>query len=313
MRMALLGRHERIDAAERAFALGMVSQVVDPPEALRDEAQALAEKIAQNSPAAMAATKRALWGALEAGLTDACKAGANELISMWGHPDQEEGPRAFAEKREPRVAAARARPAIALHASDSNVTKPGTRRCSDLPDPRHAAARAARPRGLADQQPPRPPQRDERPHARRVRDGVARARRGPRGPRHRAHRRGAGIPDRRRRHGDRRGRHRLRALPRVDGEVRLPLHRLAEPRLEAGHHRGQRHLRGRRLPLGGRRRHRDRGLRRAVLRPARVGRPGGGHGGHRAHPQDPLRGGHAHGPGRAPRAAVGRARRWRSA
>jgi enoyl-CoA hydratase/carnithine racemase len=100
IRMALLGRHERINAA-RAFALGMVSQVVDPPEALRDEAQALAERIAQNSPAAMAATKRALWGALEAGLTDACKAGAAELISMWGHPDQEEGPRAFAEKRTP--------------------------------------------------------------------------------------------------------------------------------------------------------------------------------------------------------------------
>ena len=100
MRMALLGRHERINAA-RAFALGMVSQVVDPPEALRDEAQALAERIAQNSPAAMAATKRALWGALEAGLTDACKAGAAELTSMWGHPDQEEGPRAFAEKRTP--------------------------------------------------------------------------------------------------------------------------------------------------------------------------------------------------------------------
>jgi hypothetical protein len=50
----------------------------------------------------MAATKRALWGALEAGLTDACRAGAKELVSMWGHPDQEEGPRAFAEKRPPR-------------------------------------------------------------------------------------------------------------------------------------------------------------------------------------------------------------------
>ena len=100
MRMALVGRHERIDAA-RAFALGMVSQIVDPPDALRDEAQALAEKVAQNSPAAMAATKRALWGALETGLTDACKAGAAELTSMWGHPDQEEGPRAFAEKRAP--------------------------------------------------------------------------------------------------------------------------------------------------------------------------------------------------------------------
>jgi enoyl-CoA hydratase len=100
MRMALVGRHERI-GAERAYALGMISQIVDPPERLREEAQALAEKIARNSPAAMAATKRALWGALEMGLTDACRAGAQELVSMWGHPDQEEGPSAFAEKREP--------------------------------------------------------------------------------------------------------------------------------------------------------------------------------------------------------------------
>ena len=80
----------------------MISEVVDPPERLRDAAQELAEKIARNSPAAMAATKRALWGALELGLTDACKAGRGELVSMWGHPDQEEGPRAFAEKREPQ-------------------------------------------------------------------------------------------------------------------------------------------------------------------------------------------------------------------
>jgi enoyl-CoA hydratase/carnithine racemase len=101
MRMALVGRHERM-SAQRAYELGMVSQVVDPPERLREEAQALAEKIARNSPAAMAATKRALWGALETGLTDACRRGAAELVSMWGHPDQEEGPRAFAEKREPR-------------------------------------------------------------------------------------------------------------------------------------------------------------------------------------------------------------------
>jgi hypothetical protein len=35
------------------------------------------------------------------GLTDACRAGARELVGMWGHPDQEEGPRAFAEKRAP--------------------------------------------------------------------------------------------------------------------------------------------------------------------------------------------------------------------
>jgi enoyl-CoA hydratase len=103
MRMAFVGRHERL-SAERAYELGMVSQVVDPPEKLREAAQELAEKIARNSPAAMAATKRALWGALEMGLSDACRAGAAELVSMWGHPDQTEGPRAFAERREPEWA-----------------------------------------------------------------------------------------------------------------------------------------------------------------------------------------------------------------
>jgi enoyl-CoA hydratase/carnithine racemase len=100
-RMALVGSHERVDA-RRAFQLGIVSDVVDPPERLHEAAQELAEKIARNSPAAMAATKRALWGALERGLTDACRAGAAELVGMWGHPDQTEGPRAFTEKREPR-------------------------------------------------------------------------------------------------------------------------------------------------------------------------------------------------------------------
>ena len=101
MRMALLGRHERM-SAQRAFELGMISEVVDPPERLREVAQDLGERIARNSPAAMAASKRALWRALEMGLTDACRAGAVDLVSMWGHPDQEEGPRAFAAKREAR-------------------------------------------------------------------------------------------------------------------------------------------------------------------------------------------------------------------
>jgi enoyl-CoA hydratase/carnithine racemase len=99
MRMALVGRHERM-SAQRAYELGMISEVVDPPEHLREVAQDLAERIARNSPAAMAASKRALWRALEMGLTDACRAGSVDLVSMWGHPDQEEGPRAFAEKRE---------------------------------------------------------------------------------------------------------------------------------------------------------------------------------------------------------------------
>ena len=103
MRMALVGKFERMSAA-RALELGMISEIVDPPERLRERAQELGETIARNSPAAMAATKQALWAALEYGLTDACKVGAGHLVGMWGHPDQDEGPRAFAEKREPRWA-----------------------------------------------------------------------------------------------------------------------------------------------------------------------------------------------------------------
>ena len=101
MRMAFVGKYERMSAA-RALELGMVSEVVDPPDRLRERDQQLAEMIAQNSPSAMAATKKALWEALEMGLTDACRNGAQHLVSMWGHPDQTEGPAAFAEKREPQ-------------------------------------------------------------------------------------------------------------------------------------------------------------------------------------------------------------------
>ena len=101
MRMALVGRHERM-SADRAYELGMISQIVDPPERLREEAQALAEKIARNSPAAMRATKRALWGALEHGLTDACKAGRRSSCRCGGTPTSPRARAAFAEKRDPQ-------------------------------------------------------------------------------------------------------------------------------------------------------------------------------------------------------------------
>jgi enoyl-CoA hydratase/carnithine racemase len=102
VRMALTGRHERV-SAERARQLGILSEVV-APERLRDAARELALKVARNSPTAMAHTKRALWGALETGLTEACRNGARELVAMWGHPDQTEGPLAYTERREPRRA-----------------------------------------------------------------------------------------------------------------------------------------------------------------------------------------------------------------
>jgi enoyl-CoA hydratase/carnithine racemase len=63
MRMVLVGRHERIDA-RRAYQLGICSEVV-PAGQLHDAAQQLAEKIAEQPPELLAATKRALWAALE--------------------------------------------------------------------------------------------------------------------------------------------------------------------------------------------------------------------------------------------------------
>jgi len=69
LRMALVGRYERIDAA-RAYQLGICSQVVEPEE-LRPTVQALAEVIAERPPELLRATKQALWQALEVDLTQA--------------------------------------------------------------------------------------------------------------------------------------------------------------------------------------------------------------------------------------------------
>lgn len=102
-RMVFTGRHERF-GAERARELGLISQVVDPPEKLHDEAQALAEKIALNSPGALMASKKAMWRSLDMGLRESLAMGIGLVTDFWGHPDDREGTLAFAEKREPRWA-----------------------------------------------------------------------------------------------------------------------------------------------------------------------------------------------------------------
>jgi enoyl-CoA hydratase len=101
LRLALMGSHERL-SAPRAYALGLVTQLVEPPERLHDEAQALGELIGRNSPAALAATKRAMWRTLQMGLDDACRVASQDIASMWTHPDQTEGSMAFATGREPK-------------------------------------------------------------------------------------------------------------------------------------------------------------------------------------------------------------------
>jgi enoyl-CoA hydratase/carnithine racemase len=75
MRLGLLGRHDRLSAA-RAYELGMLSQVVDPPR-LGAAATLLARRIARNSPDLLRATKRAMWRALELGRTAALREAAS--------------------------------------------------------------------------------------------------------------------------------------------------------------------------------------------------------------------------------------------
>jgi enoyl-CoA hydratase/carnithine racemase len=65
MRMALVGSHERM-SAQRAYELGLVSEVIDPPGELHAAAQALAERIAEADPHELAGRKAALWAAQEA-------------------------------------------------------------------------------------------------------------------------------------------------------------------------------------------------------------------------------------------------------
>lgn len=102
MRMALLGREERVDAPT-ALRCGLVSEVVSDA-LLLERAYALASAVARNSPAAVMATKRALWESLDHGLGAALEHGWAILQDHYAHPDFAEGPRAFAERREPHWA-----------------------------------------------------------------------------------------------------------------------------------------------------------------------------------------------------------------
>jgi len=100
LRMSFLGGAERMDA-RRAYELGLVGDVV-PKEQLLPRALELAQKIMENSPAALIASKRVIWGSLNHGL-DQGREFAWSVIGEHGeHPDAREGPRAYAEKRKPK-------------------------------------------------------------------------------------------------------------------------------------------------------------------------------------------------------------------
>jgi enoyl-CoA hydratase/carnithine racemase len=99
LRLALLGRGGRFDAAE-ALRICLVDEVVEPDDLL-PRARELATAIARNSPTAVRRTKRAIWGSLDVPAGEAMRQGFEAFRSHREHPDALEGPRAFAEQRDP--------------------------------------------------------------------------------------------------------------------------------------------------------------------------------------------------------------------
>ena len=80
-RMALTGTHERVDA-RRAYQLGWISEVVDPPEALTQVATDIARRIADSADTAtLAAIKQQLWAALETTRTRPARERAADLTT----------------------------------------------------------------------------------------------------------------------------------------------------------------------------------------------------------------------------------------
>ena len=99
LRMTLCGKKFRMPA-QRAYELGLVDELV-PADKLLETAEEIAHQIAANSPAAVQLSMQCLWGSLEMPYTQSMEYAWALLRMHWDHPDFKEGPRAFAEKRDP--------------------------------------------------------------------------------------------------------------------------------------------------------------------------------------------------------------------
>ncbi len=87
--------------ADRAFEMGLLNAVV-PEEQLLDKAFEYAARIVRNAPLAIQATKRSVLEGLKLDLRAAYRNEATISREVFATEDAKEGPRAFAEKREPR-------------------------------------------------------------------------------------------------------------------------------------------------------------------------------------------------------------------
>lgn len=89
--------------AETALRLGLVNRVV-PAAAVLDTAVALAERICKNAPLATRLSKKLVRESVDVPEEAAWDLSGQILAEVFSSPDALEGPRAFAEKREPNWA-----------------------------------------------------------------------------------------------------------------------------------------------------------------------------------------------------------------
>ena len=97
--MELLLTGDPISAAE-AERLGLISRVVEP-ERLLEEAEKLAQRLARNASLSLEAIKRTALETSGVPLADAFQLEVENAARVMRSEDAKEGPRAFAEKREP--------------------------------------------------------------------------------------------------------------------------------------------------------------------------------------------------------------------
>jgi enoyl-CoA hydratase/carnithine racemase len=99
LRMALVGRHERMSAS-RAYELGLVSEVVEHDH-LMERAREVAALVNRNAPLAVRGTRLAIRRGLDLPMYEAEVMAETFRERVVRTEDAKEGPQAFMEKRDP--------------------------------------------------------------------------------------------------------------------------------------------------------------------------------------------------------------------
>ncbi|MET9214229.1 MULTISPECIES: enoyl-CoA hydratase/isomerase family protein [unclassified Nocardia] len=99
LRMALMGKHERM-SAQRAYELGMITEVVEH-DRLLERAREIAEIVNSNAPLAVRGTRLAILKGLDVPLHEAEMLAESFRERVTRTEDALEGPQAFVEKRDP--------------------------------------------------------------------------------------------------------------------------------------------------------------------------------------------------------------------